>query len=262
MVSVKELAQLSDAAYELVDYKGWKITKSERKYIKILEYEIDWGFKAALYEQDGRKVIAYAGSNDLKDYANDDGYIVYSLIPPQAAEALKFFDEVYGKNFEIKPGVDNYNRFADTPELSDIVLTGHSLGGALAAIVANKYAAFAVTFNAPGTDGLKIPFFRKWDKGEEGEVRHDDDNYDRYALILSPSKESKERIRQYTTGYDPVSFGTRNYRKGFGKIYAAAPSFQLPRVKDPHTIYQWIDIDRYDADGDFDASKKENQPHY
>jgi len=90
------------------------------------------GFYAALYirAEDGAKVLAFRGTDDLWDGLLDDTTIAVGGVPPQAAPAL------------IVAQSAGFNRSS--------YLTGHSLGGALAIIAASHLGCPAATFNAPG----------------------------------------------------------------------------------------------------------------
>ena len=81
-------------------------------------------------------VIAYRGSNSLLDWSIDDFLIALSQIPIQKNGAISFYNSVKG-----------HEKVSKT---ANIVLTGHSLGGALAQLVAVDTNESAITFNAPG----------------------------------------------------------------------------------------------------------------
>ena len=103
------------------------------------------GFHACVYETNDTIYIVYRGTDDFADGINDSLMFGYAL-PPQyhAARAL-------------------YERVASSPENKDkrFVVTGHSLGGSLAQLVActnfedNIKRPTAVTFNAFGTKNMQ-----------------------------------------------------------------------------------------------------------
>ncbi len=87
-------------------------------------------FYAALYTTDsGGRVLAFRGTDGLADVLLDDAAIGFGGVPATALAAVQL------------PAA------AGTQGL---LLTGHSLGGALAIIAAARYGLPAVTFNAPG----------------------------------------------------------------------------------------------------------------
>jgi Protein of unknown function (DUF2974)/RTX calcium-binding nonapeptide repeat (4 copies) len=93
---------------------------------------IDTGFYAAAYSVGGEIVISYRGTDDALDGWNDFLTISGSPIsaPPQVRLAVQFYEAVKAAS----PGVN-------------IILTGHSLGGALAGIVGAIRGEDAVLFN-------------------------------------------------------------------------------------------------------------------
>jgi len=100
----------------------WSLSKS-RSY--------PGGFFAAVYKrQDGCQALAFRGTDDLADAFYDDAAILVGATPPQFHHAVAF-----ARDAQLSP--------------HDAV-TGHSLGGALALLVAAATNRPAVTFNAPG----------------------------------------------------------------------------------------------------------------
>ncbi len=95
------------------------------------------GFNATTYsvagtntDLDGTIVISYRGSDDLNDAANDAQFTSGVGVPSQAALAAKYYQAIKSK-------------YPD----KTIVLTGHSLGGALAGTVGSLYGTRAVLYN-------------------------------------------------------------------------------------------------------------------
>lgn len=97
------------------------------------------GFRAGIYaDGDGNHVLAFAGSNELKDWT--------------------------GANFRQGVGWDSeqYDEAVQLAQLAsaaygdDLAITGHSLGGGLAAVAAMAVDGAAVTFNASGVHDRTI----------------------------------------------------------------------------------------------------------
>ncbi|WP_394841400.1 DUF2974 domain-containing protein [Pendulispora brunnea] len=96
------------------------------------------GFQAGIYrDANGNTVLAYSGSNDLKDWKTN------------FTQGLGFSDAQY--NQAISLAKDAKAAFGD-----DLVITGHSLGGGLAATGAIATGSPAVTFNASGVNDKTI----------------------------------------------------------------------------------------------------------
>ena len=127
--------------------RGWKRTH-RRPALRGLT-----GFFGAVYRKGGTLVIAFRGSegfNDdfIRDWLVNDVAILSKRIPiPQAVEAGSF----------ARDAVEAAGR------KSVVYITGHSLGGALAQIVAgNLDGTIGVTFNAPGVRDRALSALRSW----------------------------------------------------------------------------------------------------
>ena len=86
-------------------------------------------------EASGRVILSYRGTNDLSD-ARSDLRIGLSFPAIQFKEAVNLYNDTVAQHGK------------------EVALTGHSLGGALAALVCAYSGASGVTFNAPGTKHL------------------------------------------------------------------------------------------------------------
>ncbi|MCD7740430.1 MAG: DUF2974 domain-containing protein, partial [Candidatus Gastranaerophilales bacterium] len=82
-------------------------------------------------------IIAYRGTNDIKDWIENDSGLVFDKVPAQLYDALAFY-------FDVKSNYKDYK----------ITLTGHSLGGSLAQITGAITNEETYTYNAPGVSKL------------------------------------------------------------------------------------------------------------
>jgi hypothetical protein len=158
MPSIVELSELCDAAYydrspvrfrhrqpEVVPQNPFPFATTRFPApvcrATVVEETVSWnrprswqnrlGFFAASYERPGGGVVlAFRGTDDLWDGLLDDTSIAMGGVPPQVLAACAVARSA---------GLG-----------SQAYLTGHSLGGALALIVAAREGLPAVTFNAPG----------------------------------------------------------------------------------------------------------------
>ncbi|NCP67565.1 DUF2974 domain-containing protein [bacterium] len=89
------------------------------------------GFKASIYENDDTLVVAFAGTEDLKDWIEN------------AKQAIGWNSKQYEAAFKIANRINQQKS-------KKIVFTGHSLGGGLAAVAAAKTKHQAITFNSAG----------------------------------------------------------------------------------------------------------------
>lgn len=96
------------------------------------------GFRAGIYSDgDGRYVLAFAGSNDLQDWLNNirQGVGLDAEQYEQAGYLARKAERAFG---------------------DELVITGHSLGGGLAATASLATGNAAVTFNAAGVSDATI----------------------------------------------------------------------------------------------------------
>lgn len=136
----RDLALLSSDAYNEGAYgqgsvpPGWVRLEVEQP-----AGAAESGFHATAYKNEltGQVVVAYAGTNDMKDITGSDFDVLLHNVPAQTAFAIKFAEDAAK---EAGLGGD----------LGSITYTGHSLGGGLAQLVAEANNAPAMTFNAPG----------------------------------------------------------------------------------------------------------------
>lgn len=133
-----QFAQLSQAVYDpsVKQVGNWTRlddTQLRAKGIEPAQLEDPKsGFHAGLYQDgSGHVVLAFAGSNDIKDWLNN------------AQQGLGFNSAQYSR-------AEDVARLAKAAYGDDLAITGHSLGGGLAATASLASGAPAVTFNASG----------------------------------------------------------------------------------------------------------------
>jgi len=97
------------------------------------------GFRAGIYtDGDGNHVLAFAGSNDVKDWT-----------AANFRQGLGWESEQYDEAVQLA-------QLASAAYGDDLAITGHSLGGGLAATAAMAVDGAAVTFNASGVHDRTI----------------------------------------------------------------------------------------------------------
>ena len=117
-----------------------------KKYTRNLGYQLlekqenaRNGFFAEAYYKNGKIIIVYRGTNDLKDLAQDLKMGFQRISPSQYYSAKLFYNYIARK-------YRNYPIYA----------TGHSLGGSLAQMLGSSVKEVkAVTYNAFGTGDIK-----------------------------------------------------------------------------------------------------------
>lgn len=135
----RELMEISAAVYDpgVTEVGDWTRLSDEQ----LLEAGIDpallenpdTGFRAGIYtDGEGRHVLAFAGSNELQDWTG-----------PNFQQGIGWQNEQYDQAIQLAQSADQ--AFGDS-----LVITGHSLGGGLAATASLATGNTAVTFNASG----------------------------------------------------------------------------------------------------------------
>ena len=130
--TVLELAKLSLASYTHPPVKtdGWE---PARKFGTQAKH----GFYAVLFRKDPTLVLAYRGTDDWQVDLIDDATILLGWISGQMGQARNALTAAKDVQSKVRG--------------SKLCLTGHSLGGGLAALIAAQNDLPCVTFNAPGT---------------------------------------------------------------------------------------------------------------
>ena len=129
MPTLVELVELCDAVYGDASSKTIQLKQSSVVWNRTQRWS-DGAFFAALYTKaGGDSVLAYRGTDDAVDVLMDDRDVAFGQVPPSASDAVN-----------VAGGLAK----------GKVILTGHSLGGALSIITAGRFGLPAVTFNAPG----------------------------------------------------------------------------------------------------------------
>lgn len=130
------------------------------------------GLRVVAYQKKNDIIIAYCGTNDEKDFVSD-AQMAMNEVPEQYEKANQFYLDTVTKN----------------PNAS-VILTGHSLGGSLAQLVASRHReTSAVTFNAFGIKSiLKNPETKAKDYFQ------DNKNSFNYIVMGDPVSNSTQHV--------------------------------------------------------------------
>lgn len=140
-----ELMQISEAVYdpEVQSVGDWnRVSDADLQKAGIdpaLLDNPDTGFRAGIYSDgEGNYVLAYAGSNEMQDWTGAN-----------LRQGLGWQAEQYDEAVQLA-------QLADAAYGDNLVITGHSLGGGLAAAASLATGNTAVTFNASGVHDRTI----------------------------------------------------------------------------------------------------------
>ena len=137
--SLYELSRLSELAYgKAVVQAGWRELS-----IQPAGFAVGFQAKAVVSNAGDRVVIGFAGSNELTDWLGPNPSFISPLGP--TAEMGKF----------VQDAVEFVRSAHRLHPNASIEFTGHSLGGALAQLMADRLGVAATTFNAPGANGIR-----------------------------------------------------------------------------------------------------------
>lgn len=135
----KMLAQFASISYkDSIHYEknGWKHDYIKQTSIFDLTKS---GFFGASFTNANSVIIVFRGTdNDISDWVFNNPCFVFECKPTQYDVAYKFAKYIIE---ELHP-------------TKDIVITGHSLGGALAQLVGIAFSLPVVSFDSPGTLGI------------------------------------------------------------------------------------------------------------
>lgn len=130
------------------------------------------GLRVVAYQKKNDIIVAYCGTNDEKDFVSD-AQMAMNEVPEQFEKANQFYLDTVEKN----------------PNAS-VILTGHSLGGSLAQLVASKNrATSAITFNAFGIKSIMNNKDRK-----QQDVFQDNKNSFNYIIMGDPVSNSTQHV--------------------------------------------------------------------
>jgi hypothetical protein len=181
------------------------------------------GFFGAAYrnEADNHIIIAYRGTQDLADGIADAG-MVATRLNLQAIESEVFTAQVILQA--------RLNSSQGTP--ADITVTGHSLGGGLAQLNAERYHLQGETFNAYGTVGLVSH------RTEGGEQMI---NHVRAGDPVSAASGHYGEVRIYATADDVRNIDLAGY--GYDQAYHPDRALSAISVS-AHSMSNFIDDDK------------------
>lgn len=127
---VQDAGNMAGMAYgdREIAHNGWK---------QQTQVSAENGFHAKALEKDGVVMVVFRGSDDMGDLRVDH-QMLSGKLPDQFKNAVDFMEQVRAANPDKK-----------------IVVTGHSLGGALTELVSSKYDdVLGISFDAVGTRSL------------------------------------------------------------------------------------------------------------
>ncbi len=134
------------------------------------------GLRAVAYKKKNDIIVAYCGTNDSKDFISD-AQMAMNEVPDQFEKANQFYLDTVAKY----------------PKAS-VMVTGHSLGGSLAELIASKnQGTHALTFNSFGIHNIMTNKERK-----NGTVFQDNKNVFNYIIMGDPVSNSTKHVGKTT----------------------------------------------------------------
>jgi hypothetical protein len=144
------------------------------------------GFFAGLYRKGDLVVLAYRGTDDWQVDSIDDAVIAFGWISNQMGQAWN--------------ALRASQNTQHTNPTYKLCLTGHSLGGGLAAVGAARADLPAVTFNAPGTKRSFEAHYHRYFSGSP--------YFAPMLELTKPHEVNDGRILNIRARFDVVSVGT------------------------------------------------------
>ncbi|MSQ71591.1 MAG: DUF2974 domain-containing protein [Betaproteobacteria bacterium] len=147
------LAAFSDFVYKDTKDKKSYPAKLPSGYVRVVAEPItENGFYASAFYNSSSSarqvVVAFRGSDDIPDWLQSNVSFATGTVPAQFAHSASFLRDVKRALVDENLSDSNY------------VLTGHSLGGGLAAMMSVVTGIEAVAFDAPKI-GLIVPTLQK-----------------------------------------------------------------------------------------------------
>lgn len=205
-----EHAVLSKTAYDYY-LESPKIAEDEIKeygYDYSIDHELSDDHAVTIIKPNGKAVLAYRGTHfSVDDGMTDRDLLADALIftgyhrSPAFAYTMNKLANIMGTETRFERAENRYKKVKE--KYNDVTLTGHSLGGQLASYVGRKYNQPTVMFNK-GSSPIADPFFAGIG------------TFDNHV--------------HYTTGTDPISFGSTFDTK----------SEKVVKIKEPMEHFDYI----------------------
>jgi hypothetical protein len=195
---MEEAAVLSKAAYDYFR-QGPTVAQEELSEYGLKGYQVDTSlsddYSVVIERPDGSAVISYRGTDSLEDVIPDIQIVLGRHSP--FADRFAVHRHVLTDRFERAS-----QKFVDASAKHRVAyVTGHSLGGTQSISVARKHGSRAVAFN-PGSSPLV-------------EMVH--------AGICSVADCGENRQTIYTTGSDPISYGSYLFDRATDDVITVPP---------------------------------------
>lgn len=244
------------AGNPLMNWVGLPSRNETAEYAKQKELVNIDSFFARLYANihTGETVIAFRGTevgkniskiSTAEDFAADVQIGILGEISSQDIDALLFFQ--WAKNYLNTQMHYNFYRFP--------ILTGHSLGGYLAQLIASKYpGTITITFNAPGLTSLINPIMNinpSYARLEETLANGNTFARAFFSREITPSHLYANDIHDFNISYDAIhKVGTQ-----VGTVYTLSGSDRSCNIHvTASCLYQGHEMDEFITAAQKDAN--------